>query len=34
MQAGSNFVAAYGNLLPRIVPDKGTEAVRKLAKGA
>jgi hypothetical protein len=31
MQAGTRFVTEYTRLIPRAVPDKGTEAVRKLA---
>jgi hypothetical protein len=34
MQAGGNFVQAYHKMIPRIVPDKGTDAVRRLAGGA
>jgi hypothetical protein len=34
MQAGGRFVNEYHKMIPRIVPDKGTDAVRRLAGGA
>jgi hypothetical protein len=34
MQAGGNFVREYHKMIPRIVPDKGTDAVRRLAGAA
>jgi hypothetical protein len=34
MKAGGNFVQAYHKMIPRIVPDKGTDAVRRLAGAA
>jgi len=34
MQAGGRFVTEYHKMIPRIVPDKGPDAVRRLAGGA
>jgi hypothetical protein len=34
MQAGGRFVSEYHKMVPRIVPDKGTDAVRRLAGAA